>query len=246
MNLRGPVLTLLAVAVLAGALFLVNIMRTAQPASQATASPGATAVPTRTQTPAGASDAPGPGESGPGESGTGAAATAPAETAPENLQQTAYAGRTSGNEATIAIAVENGQAVAYVCDGRQTEAWLQGTVVDGTITLQGNDARADGVIQGDAVFGTVWLQDKQWPYAAQLADPPAGLYQGQGSVNGAPARIGWILLQDGSQVGVAEIGGTRGPAPALDRTRPDAVQIDGVTIVPRAVNGADQILQPPS
>ena len=40
----------------------------------------------------------------------------------------AYAGRTAGNEVTVAIAVKDGRAVGYVCDGKKIEAWLEGTL----------------------------------------------------------------------------------------------------------------------
>lgn len=46
------------------------------------------------------------------------------------------------------------------------------------------------MIEGNALFGTVWVNRKQWPYSARLASPPAGLYQGSATVNGTPNRIG--------------------------------------------------------
>ncbi len=94
--------------------------------------------------------------------------------------------------------MRDGQAAAYVCDGRRVEAWLQGTIVDGSLTVQGaRDASATGTVEGDAIVGTVLVNGKQWPYSAQLASPSAGLYQGSGTVNGVPNRIGWIVLPDG-------------------------------------------------
>jgi hypothetical protein len=229
MNVRGPVLTLLAVAGLAAVLFLVNIRTATETASRNTASPATAQLPPATEEPPG--DAAGP---------------VPAQQPLAAAQQATYAGRTSGNEATIAIASDNGQVAAYLCDGKQVEAWLKGSVVDGKLTLEGTDARADGSIQDGAVFGMVWVQGRQWPFSAQAADPPAGLYQGRGTVDGAPAQIGWIVLQDGSQVGVAEIGARRQPAPRLDTRQPGAVRIGDDTIVPRQVGGADLVGGPPA
>lgn len=242
MKYRGPIVTLLAVATLAAVLLVVN-MRTAaqtQTAGQATSS----TVTGQVQVTAPAAGAqPTTGAQAPADAPSIADPPPP----PAEGEQSAYAGRTSGNEATIAIAVRGGEVSAYICDGKETEAWLKGTITDGTLTLQGrDDAHADGSIQGDAVFGTLWIQGKQWPYAAQRAERPAGLYQGSGTVDGAPARVGWIVLPDGSQVGVANIGGVARPAPAIDPYQLSGVQVGGSTIVPRPVDGADNVVNPPS
>lgn len=232
MTLRGPVLTLLAVAVLSAALYLVNVRTTAQTETASQASAPAVAL-EQSATPL----AP-PSQSAP----------PPPSDAPSDEQEiTAYAGRTSGNEATIAITVEDGQVAAYVCDGKQLESWLQGSIADGRLNLQGGDrAEVTGAVQGDAVFGTVWVQGKQWAYSAQRAEPPAGLYEGRGTVDGEPARVGWIVLPDGRQVGVADIGGVRRPAPPLNPSRLDPVQVDGGQLIPRPVDGTHPVLQSPS
>src|SRR5262249_6242521 len=121
--------------------------------------------------------------------------TTPPTTTPPPVavpEQATYAGRTSGNEATIAISVRAGPAAAYVCDGHRVEAWLQGAITGGRLSVQGARGNsATGTLEGDAMFGTVSVNGKQWPYSARLASPPAGLYQGRGTVNGTPTRIGW-------------------------------------------------------
>ncbi|MGH3915860.1 MAG: hypothetical protein ACRDTC_20995 [Pseudonocardiaceae bacterium] len=251
MKYRGPIITLLAVATLAAVLLVVNLRTAAQTqnAGRITGSVATGQAPVVALPPGGKQPA----------AGTAADTTPPtADTTPPSDElsapppateddQPAYAGRTSGNEATIAIVVRGDEASAYICDGEQVESWLEGTITDGALTLQGgDDARADGSVQGDAVFGTLWVQGKQWPYAAQRAERPAGLYQGEGTVDGAPARIGWIVLQDGSQVGIADIGGVARPAPALDPYQLSSVEVGGSTIVPRPVNGADNVANPPS
>lgn len=247
MRYRGPVITLLAVAALAAVLLVVNLRTAAQTqtAGRAT-SPTATGQAPATAQPLGGTQPPA-GTTQPPDGTTQPPGGSPAPPPPVEAEQPAYAGRTSGNEATIAIAVRGDEASAYICDGKQVEAWLEGTITDGKLTLQGrDDARADGSIQGDAVFGTLWVQGKQWPYAAQRAEPPAGLYQGNGTVDGEPARVGWIVLQDGSQVGVADIGGVTRPAPAIDPYQLSGVEVDGFMIVPRPVDGADNVVEPPS
>lgn len=241
MNLRGPVLTLLAVVGLAAVLLLVNMRTATETATQITIPPVTTPVPAATQVPIVTQ----PPDLIPPPDVTQVPAEAPGSAPVVAPDQTAYAGRTSGNEATIAITVQGDQVAAYLCDGDQVEAWLEGTITGGELNLQGSgDAGATGSLAGDAVFGTVQVQGTQWPYAAQRAESPAGLYEGRGTVDGAPARIGWVVLPDGSQTGVAKIGDTTRPAPALDPGRLTGVEVDGSTIVPRPVAGADPVVQP--
>lgn len=236
MKYRGPVITLLAVAALAAVLFVVNMRTVAETAARASAPPARAApaaqVPVVTEPPDGPPAPP---------------AGQPAPPPPAAPSQANYAGRTSGNEATIAIAVEGDAASAYVCDGKQIESWLDGTIENGQLTLQGGDGdKVTGSVQDGAVFGTMQVQGKQWPYSAQPAEAPAGLYDGQGTVDGAPARVGWIVLQDGSQVGVADIGGVRQPAPAIDPQQLSSVELGGSVIVPQPVGGNDDVVRPPS
>ncbi|HEU0086509.1 MAG TPA: hypothetical protein VFQ77_02450 [Pseudonocardiaceae bacterium] len=242
MRYRGPVITLLAIAALATVLFAVNLTTVAQTAARATAPPGSAQppVPAQESTAQEPADAP---EAGPQPDAADPAAP-PAVAAPPPA---AYAGRSSGNEVTIAIKVRGSEAAAYVCDGKRIESWLQGTLEDGQLSLQGAEgAKVTGAVQDEAVFGTVQVQGKRWPFAAETANSPAGLYQGDGTVNGAPARVGWIVRQDGSQVGVANVGGVRQPAPAIDPSHLGGVQVGGITIVPRPVTGADDVLRPSS
>lgn len=247
MNYRGPVLTLLAVAALAAVLLVVN-MRTVAETAARSGTPPVTAAPRSAEAadeqPAEANEPPADPQAAPADP------PAPAgdpQTPPAAPVQATYAGRTSGNEATIAIAVDGDAASAYVCDGEQIESWLEGTIENGRLTLQGaNGAEVTGSVQHGAVFGTMSVQGEQWPYSAEPAEAPAGLYDGRGTVDGEPARVGWIVLPDGSQVGVADIGGARRPAPALDPGRPGGVEVGGSVIVPRQVGGSDDVLAPPS
>lgn len=242
MKYRGPVITLFAVAALAAVLFVVNMRTVAATVARSSVPPAEGQPPVVTQPPE-ATEPPKVTEPPTDEPPAGEPAPPP----PAVTEQVTYAGRTSGNEATIAIAVQGGEVSAYVCDGKQTEAWLEGTIEDGRLTLQGADgATATGAVQDGAIFGTVWVQGTQWPYSAQRAEAPAGLYQGEGTVDGAAARAGWIVLQDGSQVGVANIDGVRRPSPAIDPNQLSGVQVGGSVLVPEPVGGAENVVEPPS
>ena len=248
---RGPVITLLAVAALAVVLVGLNVTTTAQ-----TAAPSPAAVPAAPQAPPGAvplapppepPQAPPPApEQAPPPALEQAPPAAPEQAPPAAPQQVTYAGRTSGNEATIAIAVRDDQVAAYLCDGRQIESWLQGTIADGRLAVQGaRDASATGVVEGNAIFGTVSVNGEQWPYSAQLASSPAGLYQGNATANGVSNRIGWIVLQDGSQVGIWNRNGIRKPAPLLDPEALTDLTVDGSRLDPQRVAGDTKVVGGP-
>jgi hypothetical protein len=213
---RGPLLTLLAVVGLAVVLLNINIARQAAP----TAEP---AAPAADAAPAGQPPAP--------------AAAPPA--APAIPAEAAYAGRTSGNEATIAIAVKDGKAVAYLCDGKKIEAWLEGTVSGSTLSLQGPDGAAvTGELREGAVFGQAAAKGKQWPFSAALATPPAGAYRGSVSVEGVRKRIGWTVLQDGTVTGLVSDGSEAPPLDPATRTASlDGVPVDVVPVTGDNVTG---------
>ena len=152
--------------------------------------------------------------------------------------EAAYAGRTSGNELTVAVAVKAGRAVAYVCDGQRIEVWLEGTVDGSRFTLTGADGtRLTGELADDALFGLVDTAGKQWPYAAKVATAPAGSYRGQVSVRGVQKRIGWNVLQDGTVTGLSSDGT---PAPPLD-VAAGAATLDGVPVQVVPISGNDNV-----
>jgi hypothetical protein len=210
---RGPFLTLLAVAGLAAVLLSVNIAREPAPAAAPVAAPAVAPAPAPTEAP---------------------------PTTPPLPAEAAYAGRTAGNEATIAIAVKDGRAVAYVCDGKKVEAWLEGTVDGSTLSLTGADgATVTGDLSDGAVFGEAAVKGKHWPYSAALATPPAGTYRGRVSVQGVQKRIGWNVLPDGSVTGIVSDATGVAPAPPLDPTARTA-SLGGVPVDVELVTGGPE------
>jgi hypothetical protein len=112
----APILTLLSVAASAAVLFAVNATPPA-PAPRTAAAPMSVR-----------------------ENATTATATAKAALDPPPpivVRQAVFAGRTAAKEATVAIAVKDGTAIAYVCDGRKVEAWLSGILNDDRLALAG-------------------------------------------------------------------------------------------------------------
>jgi hypothetical protein len=234
MKRYAPLLTLAAVAVLGFGLLAVNMAGepdgTAAPAAAAAAAPaGTTAPPEPTQ--------PAP-----------AATVEPAPPTPEPpaVAEKAYAGRSAGGEVTVAIAVKDGRAVGYVCDGKKIEAWLEGTVEGATVALQSGDGEVSvaGNLDEAASFGQVTVKGKSWPYSAKAVDAPGGLYEGRGNVRGVATRIGWIVEGDGRVTGLSRVAGSDEPRPAppLDPNAPGQVVVDGSPIAVTTIGGSDVVV----
>jgi hypothetical protein len=229
MSTRGPLLTLASVVVVAGVLLWVNAL--VGPTTAPTSSSDYSA-PTWTEPPP---SSPAPSSPSPSEA-------APSSTAEPTALQAVYAGETGGSEATVAVAVNGDRAAAYLCDGDTVETWLQGSVTGDQISLTGrNTAALTGTISGGAMSGTVTTSTGQaWPFSADEAQPPAGIYEARTTIDGLATRIGWVVLPDGTQVGITNVDGNRSPAPrldlddntfTLDGTAYEATPIDGVATV---------------
>lgn len=163
--------------------------------------------------------------------------TPPSPTPPAQKVNAVWGGQVDGGAATIAIAVNEGVAVAYLCDGKKAEAWLQGTAADGKLNLTGkNNASLAGTFGGGKATGTVVAAGKQWTFTAPAIAPPSGLYRAVADVRNAKVVGGWIVLPDGSQVGVVTTNDV--PAAAAPLTLPaGTTTVDGTTITAAAVTG---------
>jgi serine/threonine-protein kinase len=77
---------------------------------------------------------------------------------------------------------------------------------------------------------------KQWTFTAPAIAPPSGLYRAVADVRNAKVVGGWIVLPDGSQVGVVTTNDV--PAAAAPLTLPaGTTTVDGTTITAAAVTG---------
>jgi len=223
MKKYAPLATLVAVVLLGAGLLVVNMI--SNPANRTTAA--TTAAP----------------------SAVAAAPSEPAAAAPESapaaapaVAEKAYTGRSSGNEVTVAIAVKNGKAVAYACDGKKIEAWLEGTLTGDTLSLSGKTSSLTGTLDDKATFGTITVDGKEWPFSAKGVAAPAGLYEGRGTVAKVATRVGWIVEDNGNVTGVQSANGTREPAPPLDSTNPGATTIDGTPVAVTALDGNSEVI----
>jgi len=225
MKKYAPLATLVAVVLLGAGLLMANML--SNPADQTTAAPAPSAA----------------AAAAPGE--PAAAEPAPAEPPPAEpaVIEKAYTGRSAGNEVTVAIAVKNGKAVAYACDGKKIEAWLEGTLTGDSLSLSGKTSSITATLDDKASFGTVTVDGKEWPFSAKGVASPAGLYEGRGNVDGVAARVGWIVQEDGSVTGVENAGGSPKPAAPLDPTNLGATMSDGSPVTVTALDGASTVVQ---
>lgn len=210
---RAPILTLTAVASLAIALLLITMLAACNGIPTSNTQPQPTLAPAPS-------------------------AAAPPPRSP--VGEGKFTGRTSDNKMTLAINIKGDRTTGYLCDGKKIEAWLEGTVSGDQVDLRGKQgAAATGTISADAILGAVTINSEQSPYSAKITQKPAGLYEGRGNVNGVANRIGWIVLPDGSQVGIRNINGQRSPAPRLDTNK---LEPEGLPIPVNAVDGDDDVV----
>jgi hypothetical protein len=225
---RSPLLTLLAVAVAFAIMFTVNMLAS-PPGSSSTGTP----------TPA----APATASASSGSQETGTAAASPSPSATKSAedskfpQKVVYAGRAEEGAGAIAVAVLGTQAAAYFCDGRSVESWFRGTVTGSDISLKSKDgATLHASLDGDHLKGSLRITNERVKFELNQAKKPAGLYRARGS----KATIGWIVLEDGSEVGLQTTGQDSTPAPELDPANPQ-VTVDGQELDAAPVNGDEDL-----
>jgi hypothetical protein len=217
MKIRGPLVTLGAVAALGIGVWLVNVSKEDAEPAPAVAQPTTTTI------------APAPQPLPPP---TPAPAAFPAKAD--------YVGKipaATGN-ITLDISVDGDKAIAYACDGNSVEVWLRGSAVDGTVNLASKDeaSRLEGRLEGSAVVGTLWIGERNWDFQADPVQPPAGLYV----YEDAGVRNSWIIDPDGGVTGVQRRpdGSTvRAPGLSLDGTS----VIDGRTVIAARIEGDSDV-----
>jgi serine/threonine-protein kinase len=138
---------------------------------------------------------------------------------------------------SIAVSARDGHAIAYVCDGKKIEAWLQGVTVDGKLDLRGApNASLTGSFDATSATGSVTAAGRTYRFTVPVAKKPAGLYRATPKVKGKPAKAGWIVQSDGSQVGLLTTEEGTAAAPVLDPAAGTAT-VDGVPVTAEPISG---------
>jgi hypothetical protein len=221
MKIRGPLVTLGAVAVLGVGILLVNMSKEeAAPPGQPAAQSTTTVAPTTAAAPSPAPSTPPPPPAFPAKAD--------------------YVGKIpiANGTITLEITVQGDKAVAYACDGNTIESWLRGSASNVALSLANKDktSRLEGHLEGSAVVGTLWIGEKKWDFNAPAAQPPAGLYV----YENAGVRNSWIVDPNGGVTGVQRReDGSTAPAPRL--TTDGIAVIDGIEVKAIRVQGASDV-----
>jgi hypothetical protein len=131
-----------------------------------------------------------------------------------------FAGKVEEWDATVDIVVTDAGVRAYLCDGKQLEAWLNGRRVGSDqFELTSERGTLTGSIEdGNTLFGQFSLADRPAvQFTADRADgTDAGIYRAEVPADGRLVVFGWAVLPDGQQVGIEQNGGSLSEAPELD------------------------------
>ncbi len=221
MKFKAPLVTLGAGLVVAGVLYTLNVdlsndvARNKAAANQTTTA----AAPASRQPAADPPPSSAPASSAPVGDGSGNAGQQGTVT---------YAGSVDGGAASLAIVVNNGKAIAYVCDGKKVEAWLNGTMANGQVDLTGPGGSLKGSYGGGQVKGIVAAGVKSWGFTLKPATAPSGLYRSAAALR-SKLDASWVVLPDGRQVGVQKKNGETSEAPPFDVNSKTAT-VDGQQI----------------
>jgi hypothetical protein len=219
---RSPLITLAAVALAFAIMFIVN-MTVSPPGNSSTETASPPAVPATAT-----AGSPSPTET---------AATSPSPEDSRFPEEIVYAGRAEDKAGAIAVAVLGDRAAAYFCDGRNIESWFRGSVKEDEISAESKaGATLEARLDGNHIKGTVDLDNEKLKFEINEAKKPAGLYRAQGS----ETTIGWMVLEDGSQVGVQTTGAESAAAPGLNSGNPQ-VTVDGEKLNAAPVNGDEDL-----
>lgn len=107
--------------------------------------------------------------------------------------------------------------IVYLCDGADVSTWLFGDATPGATVLEANGTRVELLLGHDDVSGVVEMAGEEpRSFRADLATGEAGLYRAVGTFDGDDYVGGWIVLDDGRQLGAITLGGTVVENPTLD------------------------------
>ena len=230
MKRNTPLITLLVGAALGVVLLISNMLATpsGKPVSYSAAAASAASVPATAaapsspapavteSSPASSPAAPTESPAAPTESSEAPAESSPAVSEPASAPspeptrttptKATYTARVGGGGGSVAVAVHGSKAIAYVCNGSTVEGWMRGTVKGTKLVLTGkNNAHLTATYHAGKVTGDVKAHGTDYSFSAPTASKSSGLYEATVSVQGKTIKAGWIVLDDGTQLGSLEI-----------------------------------------
>jgi hypothetical protein len=206
MKLKGPIVTLLAGVVVGAGLLVANLTLTGNDdtATKVAAPPSASAA-ASTSSAAAVSASPSAAIKVSAPAFTGTVATYAGHV---------YNGNVKGG--SLSVVIKGGTAIAYLCDGK-LEAWLWGSASGNSLSLKNKDgATLTATRGGGKVTGKITAAGGTWTFALPSVTKPSGLYRSTAKIRGATVVTGWVVLPDGSQVGMSRSDAGAVPAPPID------------------------------
>ncbi len=201
MTRTAPYLTLGAVAVLGGGLFLANGLAAPAPAAPGGATPVVAAAPAapapapaavpEVAPPAVGATVPDPAGRDAAEDLAGDAGGGGGDGGGDGDERVGgdldYAGETDDGDMTVAISVRGGEATAYVC-GAGLEVWLQGNVsADGELDLASASGRS--TLTGTGAAGDFASDGVERGYTAGAVDVAEAVAAGRDDVGEVAERV---------------------------------------------------------
>jgi hypothetical protein len=196
MDRRGPLYTLGSVVVLAAILLAVNL-RIAKSGNAPTVAASSSASAT---------------SSAPGASSAKAATV-----------HALFAGRTSGNEVTVTVAINGSKADGFLNPGQASQVLLQGSATGGQVTLTSQKGpRLIASFSGAEMFGTIaGFLGQNLPFSAQQAVVES-VYSGRSSGN----QVTVAIATEGKKAVAAGLGERQPAEPDRQQRRgPDRVHV---------------------
>ena len=206
MKRNTPLITLLVGAALGVVLLVATMLATPSSAPlNYSAAAASSAAPAESAT---ESTGPAPAESSeaPERSPAAAPSPAPTRTTPTRAD---FTGRVGGGGGSVAVAVHGDKAIAYVCNGSTVEGWMRGKVQGNKLVLTGkNKAHLTASYHSGTVTGDVEAHGTDYSFSVKSVNKSvhksSGLYQATAVVQGKTIKAGWIVLDDGTQIGSLE------------------------------------------
>ena len=241
MKLRSPIITLLTGAALAVALWIASM----NAATSATTGYGASASGTPTPSPTAAASTPQSTSAPATTPATASPSVSPSETTSNGFiipDHANYVGPVQAGGGAIAIVLHTNIAIAYYCNGKTIEEWMKGVPAHGHLVLTGkNGAHAEVDYALGHARGHVHVDGFSYTFSVIAVHKPSGLYQSIAVVRGATVKAGWLVLEDGTQVGSVELD-PNAPAPKAQAAPPLDLNTltasdGGTTITATAIDG---------
>ena len=222
MKLKSPIVVLVAGAALAVGLIAANMSVFDADSANVVASVPVPSAPITSTPPSSSPSA------SPSTSGSASPSASSVQVTPSVAAVATYAGKVTGG-GSLSIVVKATSVIAYLCDGTN-ESWLGGTVDGSTLTARNKAGDTlTGTRGGGKVVGSITVDGTTWTYSIPSVKKPSGLYRATAEIRGATVVGGWIVLPDGTQVGVLRRDEVAEPAPAIDPAN-GAVTIDGTLV----------------